>query len=345
MPTTIIPVESTEQHALYYHSLNRIVTPDSQIALRVQFTDAEGLQYKASNVSVYIFDPNGDTNDNNTAVASSTSPTYLGQGVFEYVYTMPSNASKGTWWDKWVGTVDGVALTSVGSFQNVVQGSVGSFAQQIGNNMVFEVTIDSSTLQSTSAATMSEDYTFTFSSKLTPLFTTLRKVRLEGGSALNNINDWTIWLAIREASLETKYLSFSDDKDSDFYKFARTKWTTCRALYMLLSDAIAAPVKFKKLGDFSVAYDTSATGLSAERLNDLRDCMARWEDALRAGATDFTPRPVVKGENDVDRMDHGSLYISPRNAGDPEGFGRAGANSKVTFKSGGRRKRWTWRRG
>ena len=66
----------------------RTISAGGVISLRIQFKDDLGKPSEAQNTTVYIFEPGADTADNANAVdPNGFTPTYLGEGVYEYQYT------------------------------------------------------------------------------------------------------------------------------------------------------------------------------------------------------------------------------------------------------------------
>lgn len=176
------------------------------------------------------------------------------------------------------------------------------------NNNVVTVTLDE-TIANTSGTTLDEDYSFYFTMEYTPLYSSVRKLRLDVGAFITNIPDDTINLAIYEASLEADQLTFAEDTgDNDYYTFVRRQWTSCKAAETLLINAygIGGGLKGKTLGDLSVQYDTKA---AQDALNRALGCLAKWTPALNgAGYAVQTADYFVKGDLDPDRPPVGRLW-------------------------------------
>jgi hypothetical protein len=161
-----------------------------------------------------------------------------------------------------------------------------------------------------------------------PSYTNVRKVRLEVGGFLTDIEDDTIQTSILEASLEADVLTFAKtETNSKLYLHARREYVTCLASAMLLSNLDNTLLKSKKLGDLAVDYDTA--GLR-DMLKKLSDCASKWLPQLIAagGARASTqPMGVVKGAFDPDRPAVGRLWESPVN-GFTSGHSQPAANTK-----------------
>lgn len=193
-------------------------------------------------------------------------------------------------------------------------------AAQIAENQQIVITV-SGLIEDTDGNALGDDQEFYFTTKYTPMYSSIRRMRLEIGSYLKDLPDDTINLAIYVASKEADALSFAKDSGTEIYRMARRQWATCRAAEILLNNLINGAgglLKSKRLADFSVEYDSKAID---NILSKVRECQARWEpELMTGGAAVQTPRGVVKGEYDPDRPDVGRLW----DAGDgyPLGNGR-----------------------
>lgn len=180
------------------------------------------------------------------------------------------------------------------------------------NNLV-TVTLDS-TIQSTGGTSLGSDYEFSFSTTYSPMYCTLRKMRLMIGAYISNVADDTVNLAIFLASREAQQLTWNTENLSDeYYQFARGQWVCCRAAQLLLMNTVggSGSLKSKRLGDLAVEYDVS--GNVIKPLTNAEDCLLKWEGALMAGGRQVqTPTMVVKGELDGDRPPIGRGWLHTR---------------------------------
>ena len=177
-----------------------------------------------------------------------------------------------------------------------------------GNNFI-SITIDSS-IANTDGVELGTDYEFWFTTTYSPMYSTLRKLRLEYGAFLTSVIDDTINLAIFEASLQADELLLGVSTGT-FYEFARGEWVKCRAAEILLSNVLGAggSIKSKKLGDLSVEYNTS--GNNSDSLDRALACTAKWEPVVIAGTTKTdlqSPTTAIKGAADPDRPGVGRLW-------------------------------------
>jgi len=180
------------------------------------------------------------------------------------------------------------------------------------NNLV-TVTLDS-TIASTAGTALGTDYEFTFTTEYSTMYCTLRKLRLMVGAYIGSVGDDTVNLAIFVASREADLLTWNKDTPTDeYYMFARSQWTCCRAAQILLMNTIggSGALKSKRLGDLAVEYDTSSD--VSKPLNNAEDCLLRWEGALAAGGRQVqTPMMTVKGQYDIDRHPVGRGWLHTR---------------------------------
>jgi len=282
----------------------RTVNAGGAISLRIQFKDDLGKPVQAQNVKLYIFQPAAVTTDNANAIdPAGFTPTYLGEGVYEYQYTTACTPI-GDWTDKWTGDLTCQAgLTSSLTF-SVAAGvsEVVSFeSPQLYNNNLVTVTLSPS-IASTGGSTLSESLEIEFFTTLTPFHTSVQKVNLEVGSLISGIKDLTSAMAILEASIEADALTFSSKEvNSELFKHARREYTTAVSAFKLVSNIGGNLLKSKTLGDLSVTYDTDS---HRETLEHLQEMMRKWGSQLMSGGGAQAirgPRMVVKGSLDPDR--------------------------------------------
>lgn len=288
------------------------------IKLRACFTDSAGEPLQATSVTVNLFEPDLDP-DVDTPTVSGLVPTYLGEGVFELETT--ALAPGGTWVDQWTGDILGTTTTVNLTFGVMDSGAIYEYPRfGLYKNNLVEITLDSS-IASTSGTTLGSDFVSRFTTEYSPLWSSVRKVRLEAGGLIGNIADDTINLAILEASLEADVISFAGSKNAKLYQHARREYVTCRAGQILASNILASGgiLKSKLLSDFRVDYDTA--GL-LELLDRLGGKCHKWESQVMSGGEtrhSRRPRGVVKGELDPDRPMIGRLWTSHRNGEKPIG--------------------------
>lgn len=219
---------------------------------------------------------------------------------------------------------------------SLVESPLSSAAQampldQLAENMQVVIQV-SGDIEDIDGNPLGESQELFFTTTYNPLYSAIRRIRLDIGSFLKDIPDDTINLAIFEASIEADYLTFDKSAAalSNLYLHARRQWVTCKAEQILLNNLINGAgglLKSKRLADFSVEYGIDAI---KNILKKVEECLARWEPELMTGGHAVqTPRGVVKGELDIDRPNIGRMWDTPD--GNPVG------NAKVIYRGS---RRW-----
>lgn len=289
----------------------RNVAAGDTIVLQACFKNDLNDPVEATNVLLHIFDPTAtDLTDLGQAVASNLVPTYIGEGIFEYEYTVPAGGPEGTWYDVWEGDLELQSLTANLSFQVVTDGVICAVDGQLNPNNEVTVTLTSA-IAATDGTTLEGGHVFNFLTELSPLYSNIRKVRLEAGGFLGGVDDYTIQSAIHEASLDTEVLLFATTiVNQKLFEFARYQYVTCLASSMLIDNTTRRLLKSKTLADLSVSYDNNGI---ADFGNKLRECLDRWEPQLISGGgarATKQPKGVVKGELDPDRPVITRMWVS-----------------------------------
>lgn len=288
--------------------MDRKVRAGQIIKLRAKFLDDLGDEVQASAVRVHIFEPDKNTSSLANAILVSGSPTYFGNGIFEYSYTVPGCGPDGEWNDQWEGDLTCQDLFGEFSFEVAGSGTVQSFSNQLNINNIIEVTLHSG-IRDTTGVGLEEEEVFSFLTTASPSYTSVRKIRLEAGGFLTNVLDDAIQMSIVEASLEADLLTFETNRNTDFYNHVRREWTTCRTALTLLTNVGNHMLKSKTLDNLSVTYDTQGLRTAMEKAFM---CQNKWEQQLMTGGlakAAQNPRGVVKGEMDPDRPIAGRGWI------------------------------------
>jgi hypothetical protein len=293
------------------------------IKLNVKFLNAAGnLTDPDSSPTIDIFpagkDPNSGSTTDLDAVILDASQTSLGNpagtnyvvrdsiGCYSYEFLVPLSGDIGVWFDRWNAVIDAQPVEAVFMFAIVGGGSIGT-SQLFENNRV-TVTIDSSLLD-TDNHELGQDYEWYFTTTYSPLYSSVRKLRLELGPLVNQIPDDTINLAIFEASLLADAISFtSETSNAGYFEVARREYVTCLAGAMLLSNK-GTQGKTKRLADLTVEL----SGDPNDKLKDLQACIGKWDHVIKsrgelATGTSLKPQGVVKGAFDPDRPVIGRLW-------------------------------------
>jgi len=272
------------------------------ITLRSQFKDDLGDTAEVTYPHLNIYDPTVEVYLPANATVASGIPTYLGDGIYSYDYTVPLSGPGGTWKHQWNGDLTVQRISALFSFDVTASGVIYELPSQLYNNNFVEVNIVSG-LQALDGTSMDGEYSFNFLTTISPAYTSTRKMRLKVGAYIRNIPDDTLQLANLEASIEADALTWATTtSDSSLFDHARREYVTCLASYMLLQNTASNILRSKSLADLSVEYDTR--GLQ-NTMDDLRNCMARWEpQVLSRGQAKKSSQPsmVIKGIYDPDRI-------------------------------------------
>jgi hypothetical protein len=303
------------------------------ITLTATFLDAGGDYVDPSNINVGVYPPGFDPRSLGITQADAwvysvtlSDPGLgpyvninetidkIGTGRYRYVFTPPAEADFGAAFDRWQGTVDSIALDETFSFTIVGGGSIGA-SQLYSNNVVF-ITLGS-TIADTDGNTLGSNYESYFTTTYDPMFTHVRRIRLDLGALIVDIPDDTINLAIFEASLEAQALTFglltiTPPSVLRFFNFARRQYVTCLAEIILLNAISGGSVieggKSKRLADLQISY--SGGGQFDNLLKKAADCRMKWEATLTSSGeigpgTSQKPSMVIKGRLDPDRPEFG----------------------------------------
>lgn len=187
---------------------------------------------------------------------------------------------------------------------NVVGATI--ITNQLRENMQVVITL-SDTIKDINGLALSDGQTFYFTTVYNPLYSSVRKLRLEVGAFINTVDDDVLNLAIFEASLMANEIHWAKTATTDFFKFARREWTTCKAAEILLNNMIGANgLTAKRLDNFEVTYDPK---IAMQILDKINTCLARWErEVISGGAAVQKPHFFVKGEFDIDAPHVGRMW-------------------------------------
>ena len=279
----------------------RKVRAGETIPLRARFRDDLTDPAQASSVYIHLYEPETTEFELTNAYTVSGVPTYLGEGIYEYEFAVPSDGPDGIWFDEWEGVLTGQDLTTRLSFEVSASGVIENLPAQLYNNNIVQITV-SSGIQAIDGSSLTEDFEFEFLTITSPSYTNTRKVRLEVGAFIPSIEDDTLQTAILEASLEADILTFNSTKINDaLYQHARREYVTCAASALLLHNIGSLLLKAKTLDNLHTEYDTKGV---QKTLDKLTGCLEKWEPQLLSGGgakSIRSPQYVVKGEQDPDR--------------------------------------------
>lgn len=287
------------------------------VNLTAKFFDAADEPKDPTNLRLSIYPPGKNPEDgalpsdawvlDATLTSGGTGPhshpgtliTKISEGVFTYAFTVPEDCDLGAGFDRWQGTIDLQDLDGVFVFVIVGGGSVGT-TQLFNNNIVFiQVLRD---VKAEDGTCLSEDTTFYFTTTYEPLYSTIRRIRLDLGPFIKDIPDDTINLAIFEASLSADANQFLFSPVNPTYlQFAIREYTTCLAELILvgalLGDSATVGKMYKSLGDLSVSRGGNLEGLR-DKFKDLENCVATWKPVLQ-NAGNVTPGASLRPDYTV----------------------------------------------
>lgn len=186
-------------------------------------------------------------------------------------------------------------------------------ASQLYNNNIVVVTLDDS-ISDSNGNTLGSDYSFFFSTNLTPFYGAPRLVRLRLGSVGNSIPEDTINLAIWDASRHLDVIIPTTISSSDSYSRAKLMYANCMAAWILLSSggSLSSGSVRKRLADFDVSRSEGGVGKDLEK--SLQDCINYNERVILAGGLyppNLKPRMGVKGDSNVDEAPYGRGWTVP----------------------------------
>lgn len=228
-------------------------------------------------------------------------------GHYKYAFTVPADADLGTGFDRWEATLDLEDLDETFNFVIVGGGSVGT-TKLYENNMVM-IRLGE-TIADTEGNALGEEATYYFTTTYDPLYSSIRRIRLDLGPLIANVPNDTINLAIFEASLHVDKISFAPifSDGAAYLAHAKRELATCYAELILItgSQGLGSDKMNKTLGDLTVGRgggDISASN----REDKLRECIAQWEPVVQSGgeispATSLKPVSAVKGSTAEDRV-------------------------------------------
>ena len=301
VPPIVLP--NNYQWDFYTGSGSILTPPSDQSTSGIESITSNiiGESTTSSTFSVESIDPE----DGEYGVTISTDP-YVGEEiVIVFSDAVDEDTLAGTAIDvrSEVANGDDIKFTATGDLDFVatltdsVTLNIALDPGQLYTNNIVIVELDE-TVADTDGNTLGADFSAFFSTTYTPLYSSLRRVRLDLGPLAVDIPDETIMLAILEASLQADAISFSSTiTNAEFYHHARREYTTCLAELTLVKALLgytgASDRMTKKLGDLEI----SRGGINSLRdsLSSLEDCVASWQISVSTGGK-ITPNTGVKPE-------------------------------------------------
>jgi len=311
------------------------------VDLRVVFTTDAGVLVNTDALpAVYIYDESVSTDiieaeilaaTYTSALAGPLVPTLLTTGFYEYSYSVPNGANKGTWHDVWIGAVDGAPSSDYFSFAVDIGADLS--LQVLLDNELIVVELDSSIQNLLATATLSVDTPLAFSTTYNPLYASPDLVRLEIGTIIDYIPDDTLALMIHWSSQEADFITPSSKCSTKDFDFARTRYVMYDAALKSINlpgGAGSTNGAKKSLGDLSITGGSSAKGIGItsggvdiETVKELRRLRDEWWRVVNAGGCivpgqGLSPISGIKGKFDPDRRVSGRLWENPENNSYPQ---------------------------
>jgi len=288
---------------------SRNIRAGQTIKLLARFKDDLGNPTSATTVKVSIFEPGEDTSILANAIIQLDDPTYLGEGIYEYEYLIPACGPAGIWTDQWTGDLTCQPLDNDLNFNVVADGVITSLDNQLFPNNILQIIIND--IEALDGSDLTDNIELEFLTTTNPSYSNIRRIRLEVGGFIKELNDLVIQTAILEGSIETDVLTFTTSRlNRGIFEHARRQYVTCYVSSILLGNLNNNLLKSKTLGDLSVQYDTSGINRTLDRL---KECMNKWQGQLMTGgAAKSIGNPVyaIKGAWDPDRPPGGRMWES-----------------------------------
>lgn len=279
----------------------REVRAGQTIKLRARFKDDLDDVAQASDVYIHLYEADVTEYALGNAYTVSGTPSYLGEGIYEYQFAVPEDGLDGMWHDQWEGVLTSQTLSGLFEFEVSASGIIDEIPAQLYVNNIVQITV-SSGVQATDGTSLADEFEFEFLTTTSPSYTNIRKVRLDVGAYIQQLEDDVIQLAILESSIEADILSFNTTTiNTSVYLHARRQWVTCSSASVLLDNTGRQLLKSKSLDNLRVEYNVNGIN---NTLDKLTDCLNRWEPQLLSGGgakAIRNPQYVIKGDLDPDR--------------------------------------------
>lgn len=305
------------------------------VNLRALFLDSAGMPVTLDALpNVYIYNPSVSTEDREADLASDTytnasegplTPTLLSAGYYELNYTVPSGAEAGLWYDVWEADIDGVAINSNLNFTVIDAPKVSD--QALGRDTMVMIELDDTITDSTGEIQF-EGTTLHYTTEYSSFYASVDLVRLEAGPWVSYVPDATVALMIHWASKEVDHTVCAPVVNSDYYRYARTRFCVfdcAKRLLSLQGHGVTATTANssdgkKRLGDLSITGGSASSSLGdmidPEIVNWINEQREEWWRVVNAGGSivqgqGFSPGYAVKGQRDPDRRMTGRLWEDP----------------------------------
>jgi hypothetical protein len=251
-----------------------------------------------------------------------------GEGHYKYAFTVPGDSDVGSAFDKWEAVLDSEDIEAVFNFVIVGGGSVGT--TKLYENNIVHIELDKS-IGSLDGDTLGTTQRYYFTTTYNPLYASIRQLRLDLGSFVDDIPDDTINLSIYEAGRDADINSFQKIiPNMTYFRYVKDRYTLLMAELVLLRGLMGSPAAnklSKKLGDLSVFREGNMKMLE-DRAEEVKEELDELRSSLRSGGATSTgssmmPNVSVKGAYAPDAIVVGRQWeptsgigiSSPRSAG------------------------------
>lgn len=226
------------------------------------------------------------------------------------------------------------------------------------NNRV-EIYIKPWAITASDGTRLSEEVVGLWFTEFTPLYSSPLAMEAQGGAIVSGLHPCLMKLAIFEISkwVDATVAQNCPNPDTDFFKQARWRYVTLKALLMLIDGSQGLyPTVRKLLGDFEVEYDASASDNSF--LTRLQREIAKLEPVVLSGGCiplggSLPPLGMTKGKFDPYRRVPARQWEQPMEGeyGRIEGVHTHGYNDgtwhhnryrKANGRLSGKRRRGKW---
>lgn len=172
------------------------------------------------------------------------------------------------------------------------------------------VQVEASGIQDADDGTALTEFSSFFTTTYSPMYTSIRLIRLDLGPIISSVPNETVMLAAYEGSLYVDAVSFKSlNANAEYLAMAKRRLATCMAELILLRGAVGLSLgqdMSKTLADLKVSRgggDIDAT----RKLDDLEECVARWRVPVETGGeispdASLLPMYAVKGSRAEDAV-------------------------------------------
>ena len=198
-----------------------------------------------------------------------------------------------------------------------ISGDIGypvEFTTSLADNVLNIALVDPSTLSTTYTITLKgglmaidmvlgQNYVFSFSTPIYPLFCSVNSIKRHMGDLISNISDHDIKMVIYINSKYILSVAKTPWAINNPTPLSAEKYTCCKTEYDLLNRAYLSggPVISKKLADFEVSYGRGFMDVVKKKLDALEDCIEENFNMIHTGSPFVDVATISKSEYDIRR--------------------------------------------